>query len=169
MPKDCDNRQTGSRARAIVHYKLNSKHWDYKEETGNDVGRDCILELAYNGTWNNDKIEGQIKGTENLKLLKNNDISFQLSTKTINYALASSNSFLLFLVDVNTENTYYLNIQDYFIENPKLLSKLFLQKSINVHIKKANIVTNDDSKLIEMARRVYYIDDKNNLRYKVKN
>ena len=37
-PIDCEPRKTGSKARAIVHYKLNAEHWDYREETGNDYG-----------------------------------------------------------------------------------------------------------------------------------
>ena len=102
MPIDTPQRKIASKACAIVHYTLDAEHWLYREETNVDVGRDCVLELSLNDTWNNDKIEGQIKGTKKIKELANGNISFQIDTKTVNYALGSGNSFVLFLVDVET-------------------------------------------------------------------
>lgn len=46
FPIDTEQRKTGSRACAIVHYRINSDHWVYREETEIDIGRDCILELS---------------------------------------------------------------------------------------------------------------------------
>lgn len=73
-PIDCEPRKTGSKARAIVHYKLNAEHWDYREETGNDYERDCVIELSENDCWNNHKIEGQIKGTRSPEMLKKENV-----------------------------------------------------------------------------------------------
>lgn len=113
-PIDCEPRKTGSKARAIVHYKLNAEHWDYREETGNDYGRDCVIELSENDCWNNHKIEGQIKGTRSPEILKREKcFSFPLEVKTINYALNAPGAFVLFYVDVENELVYYLPIQDY--------------------------------------------------------
>lgn len=87
-PIDCEPCKMGSKARAIVHYKLNAEHWDYREETGNDYGRDCVIELSENDYWNNHKIEGQIKGTRSPEILKREKcFSFPLEVKTINYAI----------------------------------------------------------------------------------
>ena len=87
-PIDCKPRKAGSKARAMVHYKLNVEHWDYREETGNDYGRDCVIELSENDCWNNNKIEGQIKGARSPEILKREKcFSFPLEVKTINYAL----------------------------------------------------------------------------------
>ena len=70
-PKDDEKRRTGSRGRGIVHFKLNADHWDYREETGNDYGRDCVAELSENDEWLNHKVEGQIKGTASPKFVGN--------------------------------------------------------------------------------------------------
>ena len=55
LPKDIPQRKIGSRARAILHYTLDTDHWEYREETGNDVGRDCIIELIECDEWTNHK------------------------------------------------------------------------------------------------------------------
>ena len=157
MPIDCEQRKTGSKARAIVHYKLNAEHWDYREETGNDYGRDCVIELSENDRWNNHKIEGQIKGTRNPARLKGKQcFSFSLEIKTINYALGTPTAFVLFYVDVENEKVYYLPVQDYFIANKKLFDKLDTgQEKMNVHIPMDNILSDDDFDLQEIAKSVY--------------
>ena len=58
-PKDDEKRKTSSNGRAIVHFMLDADHWDYKEETVNDYGRDCIVELSEKDEWLNHKVEGQ--------------------------------------------------------------------------------------------------------------
>lgn len=98
-PIDCEPRKTGSKARAIVHYKLNAEHWDYREETGNNYERDCVIELSENDCWNNHKIEGQIKGMRSPEMLKKEKcFSFTLEVKNINYALNAPGAFVLFLL-----------------------------------------------------------------------
>lgn len=157
VPIDCEQRKTGSKARAIVHYKLNAEHWDYREETGNDYGRDCVIELSENNRWNNHKIEGQIKGTCKPALLKREKcFSFPMEIKTINYALGARSAFVLFYVDVEHEVVYYLPIQDYFIANKMLFDKLDTgQEKMNVHIPTDNILSNGDFDLQEIAKSVY--------------
>ena len=157
MPIDTPQRKIGSRAVAIVHYTIDSEHWEFRQETGNDVGRDCIIELSVNDKWLNHKIEGQIKGTERLKLLANkNTMSFSMETKTINYALGSPIPFVLFYVDVKNENVYFLPIQEHFIANKNLFKKLEgNQKTLTLHIPIDNNLSIRDDVLVSVAKCTY--------------
>lgn len=155
IPIDTPQRKIGSKACAIVHYTLDSDHWLYREETNIDVGRDCVLELSVDNRWTNDKIEGQIKGTQKINELKSGDISFPIDTKTVNYALGSGDSFVLFLVDVDTENVYYVAIQEYYIANGIPSEKLESQDTINIHISKAHCLNEGDNDLQEIAKSRY--------------
>lgn len=157
MLMDTQQRKIASKAWAIVHYKLNSEHWIYQEKTGNDVGRDCIIELSEDNHFSNNKIEGQIKGFIAAEPLKTAScFSFSMEVKTILYALAANSAFILFYVDVKNENVYYLPIQDYFIANNPEFNKLNTgQKTISVHIPLDNILSDDDFDLQEIAKSVY--------------
>mgnify|MGYP001681584464 CR=1 FL=1 len=157
LPKDCTSRVIGSEARKLVHGKFSSLRWEYREITGMDNGEDCILELIENEQWTNRKLEGQIKGTRNLKILKGGEyISFDMEIKTINYGLSCSNSFILFYVDVDKEIVYYLPLQKYFISNRELFDKLKKNKSkVTVHIPVKNVVSDEDSDLCKHAKKLY--------------
>ena len=157
MPIDTPQRKIGSKAVAILHYKINASHWEFRQETGNDVGRDCTIELSENDRWLNHKIEGQIKGTEKIEPLKTRaEISFPMDVKTVNYALGSSCPFVLFYIDVKTEKIFYLAIQDYFINNPDLFKKLDgTQEKLSLHIPMGNLLNDDDSNLVEIAKNTY--------------
>ena len=155
-PKDGLERKNASKARSIVHYKLNADNWEYKEETGKDVGRDCIIELSENNEWRNHKIEGQIKGRSSINKLCNGDITFPFEVKTINYALSSSIPFVLFLADITKEIVYYLPIQKYFLENPQEYKKAKKEQgTINVHISPACTLPEDEDNLIKIATLTY--------------
>ena len=87
-PADCDQRKIGTRATQILFYQLDADHWDYKQITGNDVGRDCILELSENNQWKNHKIEGQIKGQRKPNMiLKDQFVSFPMDVKGLSQIL----------------------------------------------------------------------------------
>ena len=45
LPQDCPARIIGAEARKLVHYIFPSEHWEYREQTGNDNGVDCTIEL----------------------------------------------------------------------------------------------------------------------------
>lgn len=96
FPNDSPNHRTGERARACVHYYIDANCWEYREETGSDYGRDCILKLFENGEARNKRIEGQIKGSRSPKTLNNGFISFNMPIRTIEYALESPLPFVLF-------------------------------------------------------------------------
>ena len=154
-PKDSEMRRTGSKGRQILHYRIDSDHWEYKEETGNDFGRDCVLELSENDEWNNHKLEGQIKGTKSLMLINNGEaISFPMPVKTIEYALGSQTAFLLFVADTVNQTVYYQCVQDYFINNIDCFDRLD-QGTINIHIPVSQKLPGDDSLLQGWARTTY--------------
>lgn len=156
-PKDNTNRKIGSRAHAILHYRINSNHWEYREDTGNDFGRDCILELSENDEWNNKKIEGQIKGTSVIQKIEHGIyVSYPMPVKTIEYALGTSTAFVLFVIDVNTEDVFYQCIQDYFIEDKNLFKKLN-QNTINIRIPIIQNLASDDVLLQDLAR-ITFVD-----------
>lgn len=154
-PKDSTKRKTGSKGRAIVHFKLDANHWDYREETGNDYGRDCTVELSENNEWKNHKIEGQIKGTAS-PIRVGNDISFPMPVKTIEYALGTSTSFILFVANTESNEVYYQCIQQYFIDHKELFDKLD-QKTINIRIPVSQNLSNGDM-LLQNWARVTFID-----------
>lgn len=157
LPKDCPARVIGAEARKLVHYIFPSQQWEYRECTGNDNGVDCIIELIEQEQWTNKKLEGQIKGTRSPNKLKSeNCFSFSLDIKTINYGLSSSNAFVLFYVDVEIKNVYYLPIQDYFIANPRLFDQIAKNGSkISLHIPCDNLVCNEDFELQQIAKSTY--------------
>ena len=157
LPKDDESRSAGSRAKAIVHYKFDSDHWEYRDSTGVDVGIDCSLELTENDEWTGNTIDCQVKGrTKPLFNASNEFISLEMKTSTVNYALSRANSFLVLLVDLSDETIYYLPLQEYFIANPTLYPKLTgTQETITIRIPTDNIVTNEDSNLQAIARSRY--------------
>lgn len=157
LPQDISSRGIGSRARAIVHYVFDSDYWEYREETGIDVGIDCSFELIENNQWTGHRIYCQIKGTKTPKFVCNDTyISVSMKISTLNYALTRSEAFLLICVDVITEIAYYLPIQEYFIANMNLFDKLNSeQENLTLRIPVDNIVTQDNDNLTEIAKSRY--------------
>ena len=152
-PKDTPERKTGSKGRAVVHFALDANHWDYREETGNDYGRDCVIELSENDEWNNHKVEGQIKGTASPKKTSD-EISFSMPVKTIEYALGTPNAFILFVADTTSNIAYYQCIQQYFIDHKDLFDKL-AQQTITIHIPVSQVLPGNDEQLQQWARTTF--------------
>ncbi|MBP3255309.1 MAG: DUF4365 domain-containing protein [Clostridia bacterium] len=158
FPRDCSARAIGSKARAIFPNKLNLNHWEFHDLTGTDHGTDMIIEYIEDEEFKNNKIECQIKGTMNLKkMIKKDHISFSLDVKTINYALNCKYAFILFVVDVNCEDVYYIAIQDYFIANPDCFEKLKNNtNSMSIFFSaKDKLDEENDYELIQCAKSVY--------------
>ncbi len=148
---------TERRGVVLVQYRLNSDEWIYRTETGNDVGRDCVVELVEDDVCHNHKVEGQVKGRTKLTFLDDDKIvSFPLDVKTIEYALGSSTAFVLFVVDTRqeVEKVYYQCIQDYCIENKEVFNKLD-QKTINIHIPVSQELSDSDELLKELSKAIY--------------
>ena len=164
LPKETVINRTGSGGIALLHYSLNYEHWEFRQETGEDRGRDCVLEYIDESIWCNYIIQGQVKGTKTPQsyLLKDGmHFSYPLEKKYINYALRSSNASVLFLCDLINELVYFLPIQDYFINNPEKYENLSNPKteSMNVHIPVSNIVTKyEDFELCQLAKATYFFN-----------
>ncbi len=156
LPKDCSARAICTRSRGIFAYQLDAERWEWHEQTGTDHGTDIVLELVEDGEFCGKKIEGQLKGRTKIEYLRSGKIRFELEVKTINYALSSSNAFVLFLVDVTGEKTYFLPLQDYFIANPdKIDAAGNNDTTVTVHLNvDDNLVDNGDT-LIEIAKSIY--------------
>lgn len=91
---------------------------------------------------------GEQKARSTQKLNGKNVISFPMDVKTINYGLGSSVAFVLFLVDVDEKEVYYLPLQDYFISNVSLFNRSESnQDKMNLHIPCDNIVSDNDFEL----------------------
>ena len=161
FPKETnDLEKTGRGGMALLHYSLNYNHWEYRQETGADKGRDCSLEYIEGAEWHNSCLRGQVKGTRtpNSYLLKSGThFSYQLEKKTINYALRSKDAFILFLCDLTNEKVYYLPIQDYFINNPENYEKLEKDtEKMNIRIPVANVLLrDDDEELVKLSYASY--------------
>lgn len=162
LPKEADIEKTGRGGVALLHYAFNYDHWEFRQETGADKGRDCAFEYVdEENSWHNGIIRGQVKGTktpDSYRLKTKDCFSYNLDRKTINYALRSNDAFLLFLCDLVNEKVYYLPIQDYFIENESEYDTLEKKNDggMMVHIPTANIVTrDDDSALVDLAQSSY--------------
>lgn len=155
FPKDSSARKIGSAARAIVPATLNTNHWEFHEYTGQDVGCDLVIELIENNEFKNKKIECQIKGTKKLKIIESGTyVSYDFPIKTANYALNGYVPFVLFVVDVENKNVYWLSIKDYASTNLEFSEKLRKNRiSVAVNIPITNIFTmENDSELCELAK-----------------
>lgn len=161
FPREKDDlEKTGRGGVALLHYALNYNHWEFRQETGADKGRDCSIEYIEGDEWHNSCLRGQVKGTKtpNSYLLKDGKhFSYQLDKKTINYALRSKDAFVLFFCDLVHERVYYLPIQDYFINSPEHYDKLEKDtETMNLRIPVHNIISkNDDVELIMLSRASY--------------
>lgn len=161
LPKENEINKTGRGGMALVHFRFNYDHWQFRQETGADCGRDCTIEYISDNEWHHDSIEGQVKGTkspESYLLKDGNQFSYKLEKKTINYALRSSKAFLLLLCDLNSNTVYYLPIQEYFINNPDKYTKLEnpATDSMKLRIPVEKTVCGDnDAELIALAKTTY--------------
>ena len=157
LPVDCESRSVGAKARAVVHYQFDADHWEYREDTGTDVGIDCRIELTEDNQWTGDELYCQIKGRSKPDYSAKKDyISIQLKVSFINYALAQAYPCVILLVDTTTEDVFYLPIQEHFIENPFLFKKTqSTQQELRLRIPATNLLTGNDEELKALAKRRY--------------
>lgn len=159
FPADSESRRIDSRACAIVHYTIDSSHWEYRLASGRDFGCDAVLELSENNYWTGGRVRLQIKGTRNIErylVNKNSEISFPLSVDTLNYTISSPESFLLLVVDVESESVYFCELHDYLKAHDDLAEKMESQKTINIRFPCANVLISDhDFELQTMAKRCF--------------
>ena len=154
FPKDSPQARTGARAEAILHYTLDSNRWNYRQETGPDVGRDCTLELIEDGEYRNHKIEGQIKGTESIETyrLKTGAVSFPLKTITASYAINSPVPFALFLVDNVSETVYFVELHAAVAQQKISREALETQDTVNIKLNPESTIRQAEDSLVEIAK-----------------
>jgi|GEM_PF-1220081 hypothetical protein len=165
LPKENEINRIGSGGIALLHYSINYEHWEFRQETGEDRGRDCVLEYIDDNRWCNYIIQGQVKGTKKPEayiLKPGTHFSYKLEKKYVNYALRSSCASVLFLCDLKNDIVYYLPVQDYFIENSEKYANLLNNEteSMMLHIPISNVVTKtDDAELCRLAKSTYLFRD----------
>lgn len=162
-PKDSSARVIGADAKRILIYQLKPEKCEQHEQTGVDCGIDIAIDVIKDEEFSGKIINGQIKGTKNLK--KNNGIiKYDFDVKTINYGINQSNVFVLFLVDVTEEIVYFIDIQDYLINHVDKLNKLRSNNcTLRIEIDENSNLTNNSDLLYEMAFRSYYYNEKDNI------
>lgn len=162
FPADSESRRVDSRACAIVHYAIDSNHWEYKLETGGDFGCDAILELSENNYWTGNRVRVQIKGTRHIDrylVSKGAEISFPLSVDTLNYTLTSPESFLLFVVDIESEAIYYCELHEHLSSHANLVEKMESQQKVSIRFSRGKILeSGNDAELQAAARRRFAPD-----------
>lgn len=147
-PKDTPSRVISEAAESIVHYQFKKENWSFSLET-KDRGIDCHLEFVENEEFKNNRIDCQIKGTLTPTFVFGKYVSFNLSIKTINYALNSKNAFVLMVVDVPNEKIYFVCLQDYF-KNHEYKNNSATQA---LRIPVENTYPEREELLIELAKR----------------
>lgn len=155
FPKDSPQARTGARARAVLHYALDSYIWEYHEETGLDVGRDCVIELIEEGEYRNHKIECRVKGTENVERfrLKDGSFSVPIKTATLNYGLSSAVPFVVFLVDNKTEDVMFIEVTEYFSSHQNQRERLGRQEKLSIPFSPDKTLINNGEELVRIAMR----------------
>ena len=151
-PKDSEARRIGSRGRQIVHSIFNVERWEYHEITGNDYGVDACIEYCNNGEFRNEKFDCQIKATGKIKILKNNNISFNsFPVITYNYAKNGRTPFVFLLVDIEMFKVYYFFINNFDVKKENYNS----QKTITINIPQNNCINDNEKEFIAKLLQFY--------------
>ena len=131
-PQDSDQKQKERECVKQLYMRLESKYWEVRNTSGQDVGIDMIIEFIDNMEVRGDKIDLQLKssGRENIILKEKNTISYSISTMTLKYALNSSKFFLFLIYSSVKDEMYYFDIRDL---DEKEKTKIDKQKTLNLH------------------------------------
>lgn len=156
LPKDTESRVTGAKARAAVHKLFDAECWEYHEATGQDVGIDCYFDLVENGEITPYGIDCQVKGRTKPALVEDGaSISIRLKTGTVGYAIKRPRPFVLLLVQIEPEITYYLELHEYFSVRKDLIKKLEEQTTITVRIPIGNVIRDNGRELVHLAKKQF--------------
>lgn len=156
LPKDSNSRVVGAKARAVVHKLFDAEYWEYHEATGQDVGIDCYFDLVENNEVTPYGIDCQVKGRTNPTFVEGGaSISIRLKTGTVGYAIKRSRPFVLLLVQINPEITFFLELHEHFSTHPELIKKLEKHSTISLRIPVNNVVRDSGRELIDLAKRQF--------------
>lgn len=147
--------------------------WAIRNQKENDYGIDYEIEV-----FNNDLSTGiifkiQLKGTKNLKILKNNNLSFSIDIDHIKYFIEELNIPTFFIIaDIVNNKTYWNNILlDRDLRNSYHKTKINGNKSVTMHIPLNNLLPKDTQLLsLEYGKcmnylSARYLSDKNNIQF----
>lgn len=144
-PRDNRALMIGRIAVQRVFAQFDPRKWYVRQITGADVGVDAKIEYINAFEYRNECFDAQIKGTENLKVLNNGDITFNdLPVKTYSYAINSKIPFVLLLVDIKNDVIYFLRLKRN-VTNSKNYKK---HKTLTVHIPKNQNLKESEELLI---------------------
>lgn len=62
LPKDNQINRPESGRIALLYYAIDYEHWEFRQETDEDRGRDCVLEYIDENSRSNCIIQSQVKG-----------------------------------------------------------------------------------------------------------
>ncbi|MDY4788159.1 MAG: DUF4365 domain-containing protein [Bacilli bacterium] len=144
--KDSNEQKKERKSLSIVDYKFSANgRWNYRRESGQDVGCDCIIEFVDDDGIYRGKISRcQVKGRQDLKFICNKSlISFPLESATYNMALTANYLFILLIVDLSSEDIYFLKLNN-------LGDKTNNNKTINIHIPVENIFPKNEKGLVNI-------------------
>ena len=160
--QDTEENRKERRSYQVLFGLMNTDIWSFLGRDNHDHGVDYSFEFIENGEFKGYRILAQIKGSKVPKI-RNSQVVFDLPVKTANYAVGSSQPFILFFVDLLTKCAYYLPLQDYFIANSDKMKSLEKNTStIRVFIPLDNTI--DDPELIAIAKSQYSFDEEHGLR-----
>lgn len=168
-PKDNDNKVKERKSFQILLPKFDANFWEFNGRDLNDHGMDYEFEFIENGEYRGYRILSQIKSSESDEVIKyyEDKLSFsKLPVKTATYAISCVSPFVLFVIDLRTNNAYYLPLQDYFIQNQDALNKLSVNKNtLTVYIPLSNIIDTNvsDEALRQIAKSSYCFTPPNTL------
>lgn len=156
LPKDTNSRVIGAKARAVVHKLFDAEYWEYHEATGQDVGIDCYFDLVENNEVTPYGIDCQVKGRTKPTFVEGGtSISISLKTGTVGHAIKRSRPFILLLVQIEPEITFFLELHEHFSMHPDLIKKLAEQMTVSLRIPVSNVIRDSGRELIDLAKKQF--------------
>jgi len=162
-PQDTEEFQKERRSYQTLFYKFDMAEWAPNGSDNTDHGMDYGFEYIENKEYRGYRVLSQIKSTEHLKKQDNLCI-FDLPVTTAAYAISCAQPFLLFLVDLASDNTYYVCLQEYFINNPDKLTAVDKNETtVRIKIPDDKVVSRTNGELKEIAKRKYSFSEEKGL------
>jgi hypothetical protein len=106
-----------------------------------DYGIDLLLHtFDENGQIENDTVKIQLKATDQLRVLKDQEtIAFPIETTDLHYWLSEPMPVILILYDAQTDVAYWLYVQAYFAKQPQRNREAMGETTI-VHLRRTDVL-----------------------------
>lgn len=157
-PKDTPEKKKERRSVQIFRSALNTDCWEEIGFDHYDHGIDYTYEFIEDGSvYKGNRILCQIKGTSKTER-KNGFIKFDFPVKTASYACTCTQPFFFILVDLSSQEIFYLLMQLYFIDNPERYKKLSINGS-NVRVKVSVSSRLDDDNFRKYSKYRFTFDE----------